>query len=49
MWAASGSAAVAGLSGYWWYRLRRIESRAERLMRKMRSEIDALPAQEPMA
>lgn len=49
MWAAGGSATLVGLSGYWWYRLRRIESRAERLMLRMRSEIDARIAQEPAA
>jgi len=44
MWAAGGSATVVGLSGYWWYRLRSIETRAERLMRRMCLEIEALQA-----
>jgi hypothetical protein len=47
-WVAGGSATVVGLSGYWWYRLRRIEWRAEQLTCRMRLEtaapIDASPA-----
>ncbi len=47
MWVVGGSATAVGLSGYWWYRLRRIEWRAERLTRRMRGEIEALVAQGP--
>ena len=48
IWAAGGSATVVGLSSYWWYRLRRVETQAERLMHRIRAEIGVLADERPV-